>query len=78
MTTFRINPPAKTTPAQHESRFAVGKDTGSLYLVYRLPAGSTPGNGIVIVGRNGLRPGSGYPITAEEILPLGTTIEILA
>ncbi|MFA5898321.1 MAG: hypothetical protein WC829_04330 [Hyphomicrobium sp.] len=73
MTDFKINPP-KTAPAfTFNLRFAVGADTGSLYVG---AAGSFIGTVLVGKGKLAGKEGFSYRLAYSEFLPPGTTIEI--
>lgn len=75
MTDFRII----TRDTHSESSplgFALGKHTGSLYLVKKRPKSFRMGVGIAIIGKHGIRVGSEQPLDLDEVLPIGTVIEI--
>jgi hypothetical protein len=78
MSSFRVVRPAVHGHPRAPTRFAVGKDTGSLYLAFMPVAGAQHYIGTVLVGRGSLegREGSQERIMSDELLPLGTTVEI--
>jgi hypothetical protein len=59
-------------PRTSAARFAVGKDTGSLYWVEHAHIGE----GIVIIPKGGAFAGGRERLSFEELLPPGTTITI--
>lgn len=61
---------------EEPSTFAVGADTGTLYLVWQRPIPGRPGRGTAIIGKNGIPTGSNQDIRAYEIIKPGTIIEI--
>lgn len=74
MSTFRVT--GQHTPPLH-GRFAIGKDSGSLYFVPgRLDRPSI--DGLVLIGRGSMvgREGGIQVLGRDELLPLGTKIEI--
>lgn len=75
MTDFRI---IKGVKAERSiAVFAIGGETGSLYLVRRMPNRMTRGNGVAIIGKDGIRTGGDYDLRLDEVLAPGTVIEII-